>query len=210
MAARSFGFRLPKPSMSEDDVPGNVVVFGGCPPEWLRNTPLAIRSVDEELAPHHTDAGTRAVVLLARDAEVAGRRADAVRCWAHESLLPLIALVPTRSDAQQPSLWTRTLTCAQLGDESHIGRLVLELDRDREGLPTCDDAEQTWQLRYQLRYGAPSRLGVGLDAFVVDQRAFIGGLLHPNVPQEAVQGALTLPPHLQVNTDALRSAAPLH
>lgn len=186
---------------------GNIVVAGVDAPDRLRGLGLSIRLAPDRIGPELTDADTRALVLVARDADEAVHRADAVREWAHDSLLPLIALVLRASDAEEPALWERALTCGRIGDEDHVVRLVAALERERTGLPTNEDADRTWDLRCQLRQCALAELGVGLDAFVVGPTVFVGGLLRPDASSSTLLEALRLPPGLLLNTDGLRCAA---
>ena len=187
---------------------GNIVVSGVDAADRLRGLGLRVRIAPERVMPEHTDAGTRAVVLVARDADEAVHRADAIREWAHDSLLPLIAVVLHACDAEDPALWERALTCAWLGDDDHVVRLVTALDHGRTGLPTNEDAERTWELRYQLQRGPAAELGLGLDAFVVHPMVFVGGLLRPDASPATVVESLRVPAGLQLNTDGLRCTAP--
>lgn len=184
---------------------GNVVLSGVAPPEHFDTAGVAVRYVAGTVAPRHTDMHTRAVVLVAEDAATAMRRAEALRTWAHESLLPIIALVERERDVEHPGLWRQALTCASLREAGHVLRLMAELNRNRDGLPTVEDAHLTWDLRRQLRHGSASRFGVGLDAFVVGDQAFVGGLLRADVDVDALSAALDVPASVSLNTTAVRT-----
>lgn len=184
---------------------GNVVLSGVAPPQHLDTAGVAVRYVAGTVAPEHTDSRTRAVVLVAEDAASAIRRAEALRTWAHESLLPIIALLEREQDVEHPGLWTRVLTCASIRDAGHVLRLMAELNRNRDGLPTAEDADRTWELRRQLRHGLASRFGAGLDAFVVGAQAFIGGLLRTDVDVDTLSAALDVPTSVVLNTTAVRT-----
>ena len=189
-----------------EDGRGNIVVSGLEAFEHLQQLGMAVRFAPDDVAPEHTDTRTRAIVVVSRNADEAVKRADLLREWAHESLLPLIAVVLHVEDVEDPALWERALTCAHLGDDAHVLRLLCALDRERMGLPTQDDAQHCWELRRQLRNSELTGLGVGLDAFVVDSTAFVGGLLRPGTPVSTLEGALRLPAGVRLNTDGLRTA----
>lgn len=185
---------------------GNVVVSGLAPPEQFGATGVVVRHVSGTVTPKHTDSQTRAVVLVTDDAATAMRQADAVRSWAHVSLLPIVALLERASDLEHPGLWERVFTCACTSDAGHVLRLLADLDRDRDGLPSLADADLTWDLRRQLRRGAAARLGVGLDAFVAANTAFVGGLLRGDVDAPMLAAALDIPSPTLLNTTAVRTS----
>jgi len=190
----------------EEAARGNVVVWGSGPLAHLHALGIQVRTSHGPIGPALTDAGTRAIVLIVDDVEVARRRVEELREWAHDSVLPLLAWVRSPEAVEDPLLWRGALTCAVRGlEDARLLRLLTALDRGRRGLPSDEDAELTWNIQRQLDEPA-ERLGHGLGVFVGGGTVFVGGQLHPGISIERLMHTLDVPGHVRIDTHGLRSA----